>query len=112
MIVADHEAGNECSDIPFTNPFDIKDWPFHGTIYYFSGENDPATPPSMAQYHFDSQSFAKRFLVHVKEGGHNPLKVNLSDCKSKIWAEILQNGNHIERALQGCQLETSLTTAP
>ncbi|NOT78645.1 MAG: alpha/beta hydrolase [Bacteriovoracaceae bacterium] len=112
IMVTDYAAGDGCSGIPLINPFDIKDFPFHGTIYYFSGENDPATPPNLAQYHFDNQPFAKKFLVHVKEGGHNSLQVNLSDCKSKIWAEILQNGNRIDRVLQGCQLETSLTTDP
>lgn len=107
-IVPDYVSEDACRDTALTQPIDVKAWPFQGTIYYFSGQQDPATPPYMAKYHFDNQPLARKYLIEVQEGGHNSLKVNLSDCAGKIWAEILQDTGRIGDALYTCSLKATV----
>lgn len=111
-ILPDHTSEDTCGDMALTDPIDVKDWPFHGTIYYFSGETDPATPPYMAKYHFNNQTFAKKILIQVKDGGHNALKVNLADCASPIWSAILKSDERIADTLKTCGLSTVVTRSP
>ncbi len=111
-IKADFASEDSCHGLKRTNPFDVKTFPFRGTIYYFSGQLDPATPPGLAKYHFDNQPEAKKYLIQVIEGGHNSLKVNLNDCSDKIWTEILYDTGKIVDALRNCRLETEVIATP
>ncbi len=107
-LVRDFSKDDNCADVPFSQPVDVANWPIRSKIYYFSGTKDVATPIKWARYHFNKQIISlKRIFITVKDGGHNPLKVNLSDCKSNIWGSILENSD-IFKALNTCILQTEI----
>jgi pimeloyl-ACP methyl ester carboxylesterase len=56
--------------------FDARDWQIPGNLIYFVGEHDPATPSWQAEYHFESQSRATRYMIQVPGGGHRSLQFN------------------------------------
>jgi hypothetical protein len=79
-------------------------------IYYFVGENDPATPVWMAHRHFNRQNNSQQLLVEVLEAGHNPLLAGLSDCSAKIWNQILRNEGDLSVSLSSCKLKSRIKT--
>lgn len=97
-----------CENYKLTSAFDSKNFQIKAPIYYFEGDQDPATPVSSAVYHFNNQkkSLQKVFIL-VKNGGHGALSLNLSDCKDAIWKEVVEVNPNLTEALKKCQLETS-----
>ncbi len=97
-----------CSDTVFDKPFDSKHFQIKAPTYYFSGQQDPVTPPAQAQYHFDNQTGSK-MLIKVLKGGHTALSTNLADCSNQLWMEILKgNQDEFKKALNACALKTSI----
>lgn len=101
--------GDSCKSIPFNRPIDTANWPVQTQIYYFVGENDPAAPLTGAYYHFNNQPISKKIFILVKEAGHNPLKVNLSDCAPILWEAILRLDVDLKKSLEQCSLSSSFT---
>lgn len=104
-------TGHYCGDLHFTNPYDSARLQLITPIYYFEGENDPATPMIQARYYYDNQLHTKRIFVTVHGGGHNALALNLRDCSSQIWKAITQGTNELRLALSGCKLSTTLVAS-
>lgn len=100
----------DCEDVPLSAAYSASDWPVHAPIYYFSGTDDPNTPPWQARTHFDAQSAAQRQLVHVTGGGHNSLLINLTDCASSLWQAVAA-GAGFEPALATCSWPHELESA-
>lgn len=96
-----------CSTVPKTT-FQSKKWEMKVPIYYFVGENDPATPVRMAHLHFNGQKKSRKLLVEVLEAGHNPLMSGLSDCSAAIWSQILRNEKNLSTSLSTCKLKSKL----
>ena len=97
----------DCEDVALSDAFSAADWPVHAPIYYFSGSEDPSTPPWQARSHFDAQTSAPRQLVHVLGASHNPLVLNLSDCAEAVW-RAMATGTGFEAAVAGCQWPVEL----
>lgn len=103
-------GGNLCTDneIAKTAPlFQASTWPITAPIYYFEGEQDPATPATLARSeHFEKQtgSKARQFLL-VKEAGHNPFGINMEDCKDAVWGAIATVGD-FKAAVNTCEWAT------
>jgi len=97
-----------CSDIKLTRPYDSARTRVSVPIFYFAGENDPATPVGQAKYHFENQTAARRFFVKVPRGGHDALGANLSDCIDWIWRGIIDDGASLSAALAKCKLRPTL----
>ncbi|MCB9073880.1 MAG: alpha/beta hydrolase [Bdellovibrionaceae bacterium] len=103
---------NLCRNIKMDHPFDSKRYPVKSPIYYFSGEHDPVTPISQAQYHFNNQT-GTRTWVQVSKGGHPALSVNLADCSPQVWQAIAENSSDkFKTAMQSCAARTSIQHVP
>ena len=106
--------GLDCTDIALDEPFSAASWPVHSPIYYFSGTDDPNTPPWQARAHFDAETTAPRQLIHLERGGHNARASNLTDCAEPLW-QAMATGRGFEAALATCvwpyELETALPAA-
>jgi pimeloyl-ACP methyl ester carboxylesterase len=97
-----------CESLSFTRPFESKAWQIHSPIFYFSGEDDPATPTSQVQHHFENQ-MGPRFWVQVAGGGHAALSGSLMDCQHDLWDLVAQGRpEHLSEVLQTCQMPTTL----
>ena len=101
---------SDCLNQPLDRAFAASDWPVTSPIYYFSGSDDPNTPPWQAKAHFDAQVHARRKLVTVADAGHNPVYFNLEDCVGPLWTAIA-NDSGFDDALRTCTWPTELTTA-
>lgn len=86
------------------NAYDSANWPVTKTnLYYFNGEDDPATPMEFAQYHYDSQKSVKqKTFVTVLGAGHNPLHLSMDDCLS-ILLKGMMSGQDIKPLMNSCQ---------
>jgi hypothetical protein len=91
-------------------PYFASEWPVSALIYYFNGTNDPNTPFWQAQIHYEAQTTAERHFVAVSGAGHNPLALNLDDCKPDIWAAI-DAGAGFDEAIARCAWPTQRTSA-
>jgi pimeloyl-ACP methyl ester carboxylesterase len=100
----------DCEDVALSDAFSAAEWPVHVPIYYFSGSQDPSTPPWQARSHFDAQTGAPRQLVHVLGASHNPLVLNLSDCAEPLW-QAMATGSGFDTAAAGCQWPVEVETA-
>lgn len=93
-----------CDGEALDRPFDAGNYPVSAPIYYFSGREDPATPPFQARYHFETQK-AQRTLVSIANGGHQALSNTLGDCVTPIWRAIAHNdSDEFDSALKSCSL--------
>jgi fermentation-respiration switch protein FrsA (DUF1100 family) len=79
-------------------------------IYYFSGTDDPNTPPWQVQAHDAAELGAPRQLVSVIAAGHNPLSFNLADCLDVLWSAIAA-GSGLRAAVESCPWPTALTSS-
>ena len=102
------EDVGDCKDVPLSNAFDSGKWSVNVPIFYFQGENDPATPMANARYHFESQVHAPRTFVTIEKGGHNALVGNLSDCFAEVWRTLVRADSPLESALSECLLKTTV----
>ncbi|HTV22639.1 MAG TPA: alpha/beta fold hydrolase [Polyangiaceae bacterium] len=100
-----------CTSDPLDRPFEAGDWPITSPLYYFSGSDDPNTPPWQAQAHYDAMLGAPRWLVSVIAAGHNPLAFNLLDCQPALWAAVIA-GSGFADAVASCPWPTALASAP
>jgi pimeloyl-ACP methyl ester carboxylesterase len=74
----------ECRTI--ARNYDPKNFQIRAPILYINGEYDPATPMSMANYHYQSQkTSAAKTLVSVKDGGHFSTIYELASCIDLIY---------------------------
>ena len=97
---------NLCTGLSLDRPFDAKKYPVKSPIYYFTGDTDPVTPLYQAQYHFDSQS-AHRSWVVVSKGGHQALSANLADCSRDVWMALYRGSDQmVSDALRTCAAPT------
>lgn len=101
----------DCTDVALSEPFRASDWPVRVPIYYFSGTEDPNTPPWQALAHFEAQVTAARQLIQVEGGGHNPLLFNLGECAAPLWG-AMTSGADLEGALANCSWPLRLESAP
>lgn len=99
-----------CTEDAVDRPYFAGDWQVSMPIYYFNGTNDPNTPMWQAEAHFDAQTGAPRTLVAVAAGGHNPLVLNLNDCKPDMWAAIAAGAGFVD-AVGRCAWPTEITVA-
>lgn len=96
-----------CVNPVLTKPFDAGQWPLSKTsIFYISGELDPATPLWQSYYHFRSQPESSRALIIVKNAGHSAFWA-LKDCAQQIWSKIEKGDIELESILAQCQRQTS-----
>lgn len=106
-------TSSDCGDVDLDRPYSAADWPISVPIYYLSGTADPNTPPWQAQFHFASQTKARRTLVHVDRAGHNPFGGNLAGdgtCLLPLWAAI-DTGENFEQAITACKWPVEIETA-
>lgn len=106
-----------CDGKSLDRPFDSANYQVPAPIYYFSGLQDPATPPFQARYHFENQKSARyqRTLVTITNGGHQALSNTLGDCVTPVWRSIVQgNADAFNTAVQSCTLgpQASVTRSP
>jgi hypothetical protein len=74
--------------------FDAAKYPVKAPIYYLQGADDPATPAALARLHFDGQTASpNRQYLLVNGGGHNPFKMNMSDCYQTVFAAMANQGD-------------------
>jgi pimeloyl-ACP methyl ester carboxylesterase len=101
-----------CDGVSLDRPFDSANYQISAPIYYFSGLEDPATPPFQARYHFENQkTVGQRTLVTIKDGGHQAFSNTLGDCTTPIWRAIASgNSDEFDSALQTCTLIPKITT--
>ena len=95
-----HSTTNLCADYRTKtgmtlNKFDSAQWPISkSTLYYFNGENDPATPIENAVYHYDNQKTAKqKSFVKVLGAGHNPIHLSMDDCLEGLLKGMMNAQN-------------------
>jgi len=100
-------VSQDCQDVLLDRPYAASDWPVAAPIYYYTGTNDPNTPPWQADVHFSVETSAARSLVHVTRAGHNALRSNLTDCMPTLWAAMVSDGD-FEAALATCTWPTEL----
>jgi pimeloyl-ACP methyl ester carboxylesterase len=98
-----------CKSIPLTQRYDSKNWQSSAPIFYFEGENDPATAPENARYHYATHSRAPRYFVTVSQAGHVPI-ASLADCQDRLWPAILRGGLGFQETLSTCRWPTRLET--
>ena len=108
---------NYCLDAGLTftaEKFDSAAWQVKAPIYYFVGENDPATPSALAKYHFDHQtSAASKELIFIGKGGHNPLELSLPDCMVDVWGALGAAQSLADSLSSKCTWPSGITmTAP
>jgi pimeloyl-ACP methyl ester carboxylesterase len=96
-----------CKNRPLKAPFDAKDFTMNAPIFYFQGDNDPATTLENAQYHRLSQQQLPQQFITVADGAHFPLAL-LYDCKEQLWKEILLAGDKLGPVLKGCKAATTI----
>lgn len=85
-------AADVCASYSFLNPYNPKDFQISSPIYYFQGDEDPATPLNGALNHFTSQRLKEnKHFIKVKNSGHSPFYEAYESCSLNIWAEIQQN---------------------
>jgi pimeloyl-ACP methyl ester carboxylesterase len=94
-----------CTSDPVDRPYFASDWLVTAPIYYFNGTNDPNTPIWQAQAHYEAQTMAERHFVAISGAGHNPMGLNLIDCKPDVWAAIA-GGTGFDEAIAGCAWPT------
>lgn len=99
-----------CTSDPVDQPYFAGEWPVTAPIYYFNGTNDPNTPMWQAQAHYEAQTAAERHFVAIGGAGHNPLILNLADCKPDIWTAI-DAGAGFDEAIARCTWPTQRTSA-
>jgi hypothetical protein len=103
-----------CWDVNDRRPFDSAMFPLKTPIVYFHGDKDFQTPLNMGRYHFDGQSYADKYFVTVKGGGHGAFSFNLSDCSTELWSVIAEIESGIDQkselsdALDKCSVSTEL----
>ncbi|MNK06313.1 Alpha/beta hydrolase family protein [compost metagenome] len=97
-----------CTGIPLSRPYDSAQYQIKAPIYYFSGKQDPATPPAQVLYHFQNQ-ITTRTWVSVEQGGHQALTGNLMDCSENVWRAIDKNSSDaLKEALSQCTLSSQV----
>jgi proline iminopeptidase len=99
-----------CTTDEVDHPYFASDWLVSKPIYYFNGTNDPNTPMWQAQAHYDAQTTAPRQFVAIAGGGHNPLLMNLNDCKADLWA-AMATGSGFSEAVGRCAWPTEVEVA-
>lgn len=100
-----------CNGERLDRPFDSARFQISAPVYYFSGLEDPATPPFQARYHFEHQKSSKsqRTLVTILNGGHQALSNTLADCITPIWRSITSgDSGEFDTALKGCSLSQNI----
>ncbi len=98
-----------CKGIPLSRPYDSAKYQITAPIYYFVGDQDPATPLSQALYHIEKQQGSK-FITRVSTGGHQVLSFNLMDCANELWQAIDEGSeDRFKLALQQCSLKKRIT---
>lgn len=100
------EGDNLCGQLALANPFDVKDYQYKTTTYYFLGELDPNTPLAQGEYHYQNLKQAKRTKVVVPSAGHNPLSHTMSgqSCLTSVFDGI-SKGESIDQALGTCDFQ-------
>jgi pimeloyl-ACP methyl ester carboxylesterase len=104
-------VGYDCRDVALDRPYAASAWPITAPIYYYTGTNDPTTPPWQTDVHYSLESKAARSLVHVTGAGHNALHLNLTDCMPALWTAMVANAG-IEAALESCAWPTEILRSP
>lgn len=99
-----------CTNDVVDHPYFAGDWLVSMPIYYFNGTNDPNTPLWQAQAHYEAQVEAPRQLVAIAAGGHNPLILNLGDCKADVWAAMASGTGFVD-AIGRCAWPTEIAVA-
>jgi proline iminopeptidase len=99
-----------CNAESLDRAYVARDWPITVPIYYFSGTDDPNTPPWQAISHFAAQNAAPRALVSIIGAGHNPVGFNMTDCQPALWT-AMSSGLAFAEAVGTCTWPMVLTTA-
>ncbi len=104
-----------CSGIAYSNPYDAGNWLVEAPIFYFVGENDPATPVWQAEYHFTKQTKTARFLTIIGEGaGHAPLSATLyfaDGCGKKVLESVATaDFETVNSALKTCKTPSKVVS--
>jgi pimeloyl-ACP methyl ester carboxylesterase len=103
---------NVCAEAGLTlgpETYDAAKWPIKAPIYYFDGQNDPATPIALAHYHFKVETTSpKRQMTVVAGGGHNPLELSLTPCLHTVW-QAIGDDTPLATALETCNWSPGVT---
>ena len=108
FLEADECEGVNYSDYSEYYRYDVSKYVSDTNVYYFAGDHDPATPIKNTIRHFNIMGrlfgrISKLSLIKVNLAGHNPLIVDLSDCNTRIWEEIVVNdGIDLRGVLKQC----------
>lgn len=100
-----------CADQPLVNPYDSATQQVHAPIFYFSGQQDPATPFNQAVYHYKQQQFAPKRFITVPSGSHNALTINLKDCYPALLNSIVFGEKRLEEVLPTCKVKAAELSA-
>ena len=111
------EAVQSCNAVDLDRPFNPEEYVMADVpTYYFQGQHDPNTPLAKARIHFNSQDhLSQSYFVEIANGGHNPLNIQLDDCKNQIWREVFNGTNPVGSTVgsTGCRFAgTSLFSGP
>jgi pimeloyl-ACP methyl ester carboxylesterase len=98
---------NPCAGEAFDRPYDSKTLQMDTSIYYISGENDPAAPYMGARYHFENQITSRRNFVTVPGGAHLRLGWVLPDCMGKVWDSIFKQED-LTLVIPQCEVKVKL----
>lgn len=100
--------GNVCEKFQLDHPYDSAQYQIRAPLFYFSGEDDPATPKYQAEYHYSNQHNTKKYFVSVPKGSHNSFSLNLSDCNESLWQEIISHQELSPESFNQCELKPIL----
>ncbi len=112
-IVGAGQDNCAAAGVSMTDPYDSANFKIVTPILYFQGANDPFTPVSGAQYHFNNQTKTTRVFVTVSDASHLPLDDMFTylGCAVAIWDSILANPANFTNALNSCSWPYTLNTA-
>jgi pimeloyl-ACP methyl ester carboxylesterase len=97
------DEGTKCAGLRVETPYDSAALQFAAKAYYFIGEGDVATPAWQGTYHFEHHNGPAASII-TKGGGHNPLRLNQSECTVKVMASIAAGGADLGQVLGTCPL--------